>query len=87
MENSGLFYNPGNEISIANKISSEMSKLIFNQEYRRAITSPNGTEKALLEESFVPDIVRLKEDLDILIEDASKEVSKSGFLQKAIISY
>lgn len=84
---SNLMYHSANELTIAKSLSGEMQRLVSNPEYRRGIKSPNGRETPLQDESIVPEIVRLKEDLDILIEDASKEVFTSPFLQKVILSY
>lgn len=75
-----------NELSIAKAVSSELDKMISDQEYRRLVKSPNGTEFPLQDSSLVDELVLLKIDLDVLIEDCENEL-RSNILQKAIIGY
>lgn len=85
--NNSLLYIPGNEIVIAKAISEEMKVILQNPTYRKEIKSPNGTETPLAKDEIVPEIKRLKEDLDILIEDSAKEILHSPTIKKAILTY
>jgi len=85
--NSSLLYTAGNEITIAKAISNEMNHLILDPTHRKGIKSPNGIETPLAKDEIVPEIKRIKEDLDILIEDSSKEVLSSQVIRKAILTY
>jgi hypothetical protein len=85
--NSLLHYTHGNEINIAKAVSEEMGKILQDADYRKNLTSPNGMEKPLHKDETVPEIKLLKEDLDTLIEDASKEVLHSRVIQKALLTY
>lgn len=85
--NLNLQYSPGNEITIAKAISDEMKKLIDEPTYRKEVKSPNGMETPLAKDETVPEIKRLKEDLDILIEDSAKEILNSQVIKKAILTY
>lgn len=87
IENSLLYFVPGSEIKIAQVISSEMGKLLNDPAYRKSIKSPNGIESPLADDGVVFDLKSLKSDLDMLIEDASKDLSKSDFLRKSILTY
>lgn len=87
IENNILSYSPGAEISIVKAISDEMNKLIQDPIYRKSIKSPNGTEKPLAKDEIVPEIKKIKEDLDILIEDSAKEILNSQVIRKAILTY
>src|ERR1051326_60532 len=71
--NLNLLYAAANELNIAKAISNEMNTLLENPTYRQEVKSPNGTEKPLGNMEVVPEIKRLKEDLDVLIEDSAKE--------------
>jgi len=87
VENSSLLYVPGNEISIAKAISDEMKTILQNPTYRKEIKSPNGIGAPLTNDELVPEIKRLKEDLDTLIEDSAKEILSSQIIKKAILTY
>jgi hypothetical protein len=82
-----LMYSIGNELNLAKAVSAEMNLLLQDAVYRKAVKSPNGTEKPLENDELVPEIKRLKEDLDILIEDASKDVLNSATIKKALLTY
>jgi len=84
--NLNLLYAAANELNIAKAISSEMGVLLENSTYRKEVKSPNGIEKPLAKDEVVSEIKRLKEDLDILIEDSSKELNSTS-LKKAILTY
>jgi len=85
--NLNLQYLPGNEITIAKAMSDEIKKLIDEPTYRKEVKSPNGMETPLAKDETVPEIKRLKEDLDTLIEDSAKEILSSQVIKKAIITY
>lgn len=87
IENSLLMYQPGNELQIAKVISEEMKKLILYSEYRKSIISPNALEFPLHKDETVPDLIRLKQDLDTLIEDAAKDIAGSYYVQRSILTY
>ena len=82
-----LFYNLGDELRIAQVVSDQMKKLIEQPVYRVALTSPNGIEHPLYAAETIPEMVKLKADLDLLIEDASKDISRSTTLQRTVLSY
>lgn len=85
--NNNLIYSPGNELSIAKAMSTEMSTILQNPTYRKEIKSPNGTENPLVKDETVSEIKRLKEDLDTLIDDSAKEILSSQVIKKAILTY
>ena len=87
MDNSSLYYDKGSELQIAMAISAEMTKMIENPAYRTSVKSPNGTEYPLLSNDTVPDLIRLKEDLDDLIFDSSKDIVKSHSVNRSILTY
>ncbi len=81
-----LRYSPGSEIKIAKAMSVEMDRLLQNPTYRKGVSSPNGTETPLAKDEVVPDIKKLKEDLDILISDCEREI-RSSFVSVAMSNY
>ncbi len=87
IESQKLQYQIGSELVIAQAISNEMSEIISKPEYRNAIKSPNGTEYPFSNDEIIPDVKRLKEDLDELIEDSAKEILNSQVIKKAILNY
>jgi len=87
IENTLLNFTPGNEIKIAQALSTKIADILDNPQYRKSIKSPNGIETPLIEDDLIPDIKILKQDLDILIEDSAKDLFRSDFLQKAILTY
>jgi hypothetical protein len=80
-------YNTGDELRIAKVISDQLKKLIDEPAYRVSLTSPNGTGTPLYSAETVPEMNWLKEDLDLLIEDAAKDITGSYNLQRTILSY
>ncbi|MES2678536.1 MAG: hypothetical protein V4635_01565 [Bacteroidota bacterium] len=78
---------PGNELSIAQAISTHMQRLIGEPDYRRTVKSPNGMELPFFKDEIVPNLKRLKEDLDELIEDSAKELFNSATMKRAISLY
>lgn len=87
IEDSNLIYVPGLELALAKAASVQMHRIIEDPVYRKQIKSPNGTEYPLVADDLVSDIKLLKKDLDLLIEDSSKDIMKSNVLEKAIITY
>jgi hypothetical protein len=82
-----LAYNLGGEIRIAQVMSNQLKKLIDDPAYRVSLTSPNGIETPLSAAETVPELIKLKADLDLLIEDATKDIASSYKLQRDILSY
>ncbi|RZK17802.1 MAG: hypothetical protein EOO43_13140 [Flavobacterium sp.] len=87
IDNSILSYQAGNEIKIAQSISSPLGKVINDDEFRKTIESPNGIEKEVIPAPLTKKLQRLKIDLDTLIEDATKDLRNSASLQKTILTY
>ncbi|RZK42956.1 MAG: hypothetical protein EOO61_05145 [Hymenobacter sp.] len=87
IDNGQLYYRPGQEMSIAHAISGELTRLIDSPAYRQSIKSPNGMEQPLGKEGIEKDLLLLKADLDTLIEDAAKDISRSYNLQNIIKAY
>jgi hypothetical protein len=87
IENSNLRYTVGTELDIAKALSTEFNKLLQEPTYRKAVKSPNGTETPLEKDTIVPEIKKIKEDLDTLIEDSSREILRSPVINKSILTY
>jgi hypothetical protein len=87
IEDEKLYYRTGRELSIAIALSEKMKLLIENSSMRMATKSPNGTEFPLIKDGIVPEMKSLKADLDILIEDASRDIMHSTAIEKAILTY
>ena len=87
IKNDLIYYSSGNELPIAKAMSQEMAHILNDSSYRTSIKSPNGTENPLSKSETVSEIEKLKTDLDLLIEDSSKEIVKSLLLEKAIKNY
>lgn len=87
ISNDQINYTGGNELNIAKSISAQLDKLIDDEKYREEVLSPNGTETPLANKSIVPNIEKIKIDLDTLIEDSSKEIAKSLILENTITNY
>ena len=86
IENSSLNYTFGNELLIAKAISDELNLMINEPTHRKAITSPNGTESPFQKDEDVPQLQKLKTDLDTLIIDSAKEIN-SPLIRKALTNY
>lgn len=86
IENTSLNYTFGNELLIAQAISDEMNLIINEPTHRKGITSPNGTENPLEKDDLVPEIKKIKDDLDNLIIDSAKEIN-SPSIRKALLTY
>lgn len=87
IESGSLFYNTGDELRIARVLSDQLNRLIDDPAYRVSLKSPNGIESPLYASETVPEMVKLKADLDLLIEDASRDIARSFQLQRTILSY
>jgi len=87
IDNGQLFYQPGQELSIAHAISGELARLIDSPVYRQSVKSPNTTEQPLGKEGIEKELNLLKTDLDTLIEDATKDIARSNHLQNTIKAY
>ena len=87
IENTRLAYIPGNELQIARAVSDQMTRLINDSTYRKSILCPIEIETPFQKDELVVELKKLKDDLDVLIEDASKEIISSIPLQKAILTY
>ncbi len=85
IENSKVYYTTGNELQLAIETSREIEKLISDSTYRKAVKSPNGTEKPFEKDEVVPELRKLKADLDALILDVSKEAYYSYFSKGQMI--
>lgn len=86
IEDSLLKHPYSSELSLAKATSTELGKLIDNAAYRRSVLSPNKRETPFLKDEFASDLQLIKEDLDELIVDCSKEIGSSA-IQKALLSY
>jgi hypothetical protein len=86
IENALLLHPNSSELSIAKTSSDELGRLINNSAYRKSIKSPSGTEYPLYKDEFVNKLQLVKNDLDELINDCSKEIG-SNALQKALLTY
>jgi hypothetical protein len=80
------YLNVGYEINIAQNISAQLSRLIDEKDFRENITSPNGLERPLKDDTCVKHLKTLKSDLDQLIIDCAGEF-RSHTIQKAILNY
>jgi len=87
MSNDELYFDKrGKEVLIANAISNQLAKMISNPVYRKGIKSPNGTEKPFQDDTIVEELVKMKSELDSLLEDISREL-KSPINRREIIIY
>ncbi|RZK45140.1 MAG: hypothetical protein EOO61_01085 [Hymenobacter sp.] len=87
IESNGLMYQVGAEITIAQAISKQLGSLIDSPSYRRSVKSPNGLETPLEHDEIVPDLLRIKLDLDTLIGDASKDIANSYIVKRSLATY
>src|SRR6266853_220438 len=85
--NDRLMYFPGRELDIAKTISSEVGNLIADPNRRKAIKSPNGLEQPFDDGETVPDLKKLKSDLDTVISDTQRELASSRLLQESVSQY
>jgi hypothetical protein len=86
IENALLKHPNSSDLSIAKTTSDELRNLIDNSSYRKGVKSPNGTETPFFREEFVKELSLIKEDLDELIYDCSREIGSSA-IQKALLTY
>lgn len=87
IDDEDIYNNHLSELKIAKAISAKMGRIIDDPVLRKSIKSPNGIELPLYDDSMVPDIVTLKQDLDNLIADSSSEIIGSTSLQRSILNY
>lgn len=75
MENEELYFDKrGKEILIANSISNQLAKVISDPHYRKGIKCPNGTEMPFKDDSILSELIKIKRELDSLLEDISREL-------------
>lgn len=87
IDNNELYFdNRGKEVLIANSISNQLAKMISTPEHRKSIKSPNGTEKPFQDDSIVPELIKMKNELDSLLEDISRELN-SPINKRELIIY
>lgn len=86
IDNINLPSRKGSEIVLAKSISNELNLLINNSTYRNGIKSPNGMENPFTDSNCVLEMEKIKNDIDTLITDVSKEF-RNTYLQKSITSY
>lgn len=86
IENTSLHYSFGNELSIAKAISDEMNKLINEPNYRKSVKSPTGLENPFEKDEVIPEIRKIKEDLDTLIIDSARELNIPS-IRRALLNY
>ncbi|WP_313998693.1 nucleotidyltransferase family protein [Xanthocytophaga flava] len=86
VDNQKVYYTKGTELKIAQAISDYLTILLFDSSVRKAVKSPNKTEYPLEDDKVVPEIKKLKSDLDQLIADCTNEFS-NYFTNQAILSY
>lgn len=84
IEDSLLYYKTGKELEIATVVRNQIDKIISNRFFREGIQSPNGTENPL-NDDIIPDLRVIKEDLDSLIKDVSKEIYNVYFEKGQLI--
>jgi hypothetical protein len=87
MNDGELSFVNGNEVDIASAVSDRMQNIIRDPALRTSIVSPNSMELPLRDNDLLPDIVRLKSDLDALITDVSTDLLKSSYSRRAILNY
>lgn len=86
MDSTRIRYYLANHLAIATETSEQIRKIVDDSTYRKSIKSPNGTENPLAEDEIVPLLRRLKEDLDELIVDATREMNSQA-VRNAVQAY
>ncbi len=86
IDNSLIHYSSGQELNIAKQTSSEIGNLISSPTYRKSVKSPNGTENPFNDDKTVPELRKLKADLDSLIDDVKNEFYY-GYFEKGQLIY
>jgi hypothetical protein len=86
MDSTRLRYYLANDLNIATETSGQIRKVLEDSTFRKGIKSPNGTEYPLASDEVVPLLKRLKEDLDELIVDATRELN-SQTVRNAVQAY
>lgn len=87
IDNSLLQYSPGRELFIAQAASNELDKLIRDETYRKSVKSPNGIENPFEDDKCVPELLKLKSDLDSLIADATFDIMNNPIIKRALLTY
>lgn len=87
IENILINYSHGEELKIAQEISKELNNLCNDSTYRKSVKSPNGIESPLGDDNLLPELKKLKTDLDSLIEDSAQEILNSPIIKRAILTY
>lgn len=85
IDNKKLFYTTGSELSITQTISDQLDILINDPSYRSKVQSPNRTEAPLTEDT-VPEMQKMKNDLDAILKDSVRELS-SPFIKARMLNY
>lgn len=78
-------YNKINDIAIAQAVSNQLDRIINDTVYRVLLKSPNGTEHPLNKEGMVSEFTLIKQDLDTLIADSSREYTTSNSIRNTIL--
>lgn len=72
---------------IAKNVSTMLSKVISDSNFRNSLQSPNGTEKPFVGKNVVEELNAIKTDLDELIRDVEKEIQNSFQTKSKILLY
>ncbi|SDL21204.1 nucleotidyltransferase family protein [Siphonobacter aquaeclarae] len=76
ISNNNLPHSVGTELYLAQNISYHLEKIISDSQYRKDIQSPNGREYPLKNDDCVEQLKKLRSELDTLIMDSQRELSK-----------
>lgn len=86
IDSTRLRYYLANDLNIATETSDQIRRVLDDSAFRKSIKSPNGTETPLASDEVVPLLKRLKEDLDELIVDATRELNSQA-VRNAVQAY
>lgn len=75
----------GKEVLIANSISNQVAKMITDSTYRKNMECPIEIEKPFQNDTIVPELVKMKSELDSILEDVSKELNSPVNKRELII--
>jgi hypothetical protein len=87
MDNNDLFYEKGNELKIALAISLQLNRMLIDADYRKSLKGPNGIEQPFENDDSLPNIKRIKGDLDTLIADADTNLEKAMRSRRLLLTY
>jgi hypothetical protein len=87
IDNNELMYITGNELQIAQALAGQFTKIVNDPIFRKSVKSPNAMETTIADDTLLPQLRKMKEELDTLIEDASKEILNSPVIKKAMLTY